>query len=107
MFPLNKQPEGLFALVKKFSNFNKAKVLVRRQLIGGAKVALSVAKTHYPRMDYSKIARGPKTAPGRQRISMTARYQEAAPAPAAVALMHLAEEETDAQIERGHVPPDF
>ena len=30
MFPLNKQPEGLFALVKKFSNFDKAKVLVRR-----------------------------------------------------------------------------
>ena len=30
MFPLNKQPEGIFALVKKFSNFDKAKVLVRR-----------------------------------------------------------------------------
>ena len=105
MFPLNKQPEGLFALVKKFSNFNKAKVLVRRQLVGGAKFALAVAKTHYPSMDYSKIARGPKIAPGRQRVSMTARYEAAAPA--ALALMHLAEKETDAQLERGHVAPDF
>ena len=67
MFPLNKQPEGIFALVKKFSNFDKAKVLVRRQLVGGAKFALATAKTHYPRMDYSLIARGPKAAPGRQR----------------------------------------
>ena len=60
--------------------FDKAKVLVRRQLVGGAKFALATAKTHYPRMDYSLIARGPKAAPGRQRVSMTGRYEAAGPA---------------------------
>ena len=105
LFPLNKQPKGIFALAKKFSSFDKAKVLVRRQLIGGAKFALAVAKTHYPRRDYSLIARGPRTAPGHPRISMTARYEAAGPA--AVALMLQAERETDAELARGHIPPDF
>ena len=71
---------------------------MRRQLIGGAKFALAVAKTHYPRMDYSLIARGPRTAPGRQRITMTGRYEAAGPA--ALALMRQAEEETEAEIAR-------
>ena len=58
LFPLNKQPEGIFALLNEFSSYNKAKKLVRHHLIGGAKFALAVAKTHYPRIDYSLIARG-------------------------------------------------
>jgi hypothetical protein len=91
MFPSNKQPEGLFALCKEFCNYVNAKILVPRQLIEGAKVALAVKKTHYPWMDYSKIAKGPKASAGSQRVTMTARYQEAI-----VALMRLAETETDA-----------
>ena len=98
LFPLNKQSEGIFTLLKEFGSYNKAKKLVRLQLIGGAKFALAIAKTHYPRMDYSLIARGPKTAPNRQRITMTARYEAAGPA--AVALMRQAEEETEAEIAR-------
>ena len=96
LFPLNKQPEGIFSLLKEFSSYNKAKKLVRHQLIGGAKFAHAVAKTHYPRMDYSLIAQGPKTTPNRQRISMTDRYE--AVGPAALALVHRAEEETEAEI---------
>ena len=98
LFPLNKQPEGIFALLKEFSSYNKAKKLVRLQLIGGAKFALAVAKTHYPRIDYSLIARGPKTAPNRQRITMTDRYEAAGPA--ASALVCQAEEETESEIAR-------
>ena len=56
LLPLNKQPKGIFVLIRKFSNFDKAKVIVRRQLVAGAKVALVVTKTHYPRIEYSKIA---------------------------------------------------
>ena len=65
LFLLDEQPKGIFSLAKKFSNYDKAKVLVYRQLVGGAKLALDVAKTHYPRMDYSLISRGPKVPPGR------------------------------------------
>ena len=104
LFPLNKQPEGIFDAVKRFNTFNKAKKLVRHQLIGGAKFALAVAKTHYPRMDYSLIARGPRKAPGRQRITMTGRYEAAGPA--AFALVRQAEEETEDELARGHIPPE-
>ena len=101
MFPLNRQPEGLFALVKEFCNYKEAKRLVRRQLIAGAKVALAVAKTHHPRLDFDKIAGGPRVPTGRQRLSMTERYQEAQPA--AIALMRLAEEETEEEAQRSHL----
>ena len=87
------------------SNFDKAKVLVGRQLVGGAKFALATAKTHYPRMDYSLIARRPRAAPGRQRVPMTARYEAAGPA--ALALMLQAKRETEAELSRGYNPPDF
>ena len=86
LFPLDEKPQGIFGLAKKFSKYDKAKVLVRRQLVRGAKFALAVANTHYPRMDYSLTARCPKAPPGRQRVSMTARYE--ATNSAAVALMY-------------------
>ena len=103
LFPLNNQPEGIFTLLKEFSSYNKAKKLVRHQLIGGAKFALAVAKTHYPRIDYSLIARGPKTGPNRQHIIMIERYEAAAPA--AFALVRQAEEETEAELARNRVLP--
>ena len=71
---------------------------MRRQLVGGAKVALAVVKTHYRKMIFSSIARGPKAAPGHQRVSMMDKY-EAAHA-AALDLMLLAEEETEAELAR-------
>ena len=70
MFPLNEQAKGIFALMKKFCSYKEAKRLVRRRLIAGAKVALAVAKTHYPRLDYSKIALSPRVPTGRQRLTM-------------------------------------
>ena len=103
MFPLNKQPEGIFALMKEFCGYKEAKRLVHRQLIAGAKVALAVAKTHYPRLDYSKIALGPRVPSGRQRLSMMGRYEEAQPA--TIALMRLAEEDTEEEACRRVVCP--
>ena len=74
-------------------------------MIAGGKVALAVAKTHHLCLDFEKIAKGPRVPTGRQRLSMTERYQEAGPT--AIALMRLAEEEADSQLQRGHVPPYF
>ena len=103
MFPLNKQPQGIFAFMKEFCGYKEVKRLVRRQLIAGAKVALAVAKTHYPRLDYSKIALGPRAPTGRQQLSMTGRYEEAQPA--AIALMRLAEEDTEEEAGRNRLWP--
>lgn len=103
LFPLNKQPEGIFALIKEFGSYSKAKKLVRHQLAAGAKFALAVAKTHYPRIDYSLIARGPKTGPNRQRIVMIEMYEAAAPA--AAALVRQAEEESEAEAARNRLLP--
>ena len=49
MFPLDEYPHGIFGFARKFSSYEKAKLLMRRQLVGGAKVALAIANTHYPR----------------------------------------------------------
>ena len=98
LFPLVEQPQGIFGLAWKCSSYEKAKLLVYRQLVGGAKVALAIAKTHYPQMDFSLIARGPKVAPGHQRVSMMDKYEAAHSA--ALDLMLLAEEETEAELAR-------
>ena len=58
MFPLNKLPEGLFRLMRKFCNYDKMKVLIHHQLVTGAKVALAVAKTHNPHLDLDRIKMG-------------------------------------------------
>ena len=71
---------------------------MRRQLVGGAKVALAIAKTHYPQINVSLVARGPKAAPGQQRVTMTDKYE--ASHSAALDLMLLAEEETEAELAR-------
>ena len=105
MLPLNQQPDGLFALIKQFFNYDRVKTLVRRQLIAGGKVALAVAKTHHPRMDLRKLAEGPRISTGRQRVSMPQLYREATPA--AVALMEMAEKESEAELSRGYTPPPF
>ena len=64
MFPLDERPHGIFRFARKFNSYEKAKLLVRRQLVGGAKVALAIAKTHYPQINFSPVARGLKAAPG-------------------------------------------
>ena len=86
-----------------FCNYKETKRLVRRQLIAGAKVALAVAKTHHPRLDFDKIAGGPRVPTGRQRLSTMERYEESQPA--VIALIRLAEEETDEQAKCGHLLP--
>ena len=56
-------------------------------------------------MNYSLIARGPKAAPGHQRVSMTDKYEAAHVA--ALDLMLLAEEETEAELTRNLILPRF
>ena len=41
LFPLNEQPQGLVALLKKFRKGKAIKKFVREQLISGANVALA------------------------------------------------------------------
>ena len=89
--------------MKEFCGYKEAKRLVRRQLIAGANVTLAVAKTHYPRLDYNKIALGPRVSTGRQRLTMTGRYEEAQPA--AIDLMRLAEEDTEEEARRSRPLP--
>ena len=89
--------------MKELCGYKEAKRLVRCQLIAGAKVALAVAKTHYPRLDYGKIALGPRAPTGRQRLTMMGRYEEAQRA--AIALMRLAEEDTEEEARRNRLLP--
>ena len=42
MFPLDERPHGIFGFAQKFGSYEMAKLLVRRQLVGGAKVALAI-----------------------------------------------------------------
>jgi hypothetical protein len=102
MFPLNKQPDGLFSLLKKLCDFLRTKVLVRRQLVGGAKVALAVAKAHYPDVDLGRIGQG--TPPAADGGAVDLRPYYSAAADPAVKLMHLGEEETDSLLAQGWEP---
>jgi hypothetical protein len=87
-----------FWVGRKFSTYEQAKLLVRRQLVSGAKVKLAIAKTQYPPINFSLVARGLKAAPGQQRVTMTDKYE--ASHSAALDLMLLAEEETEAELAR-------
>ena len=98
MFPLDERPRGIFGLAQKFSSYEKAKLLVRPRLVGGAKVALAITKTHDLQINFSLVARGPETAPGQQLVTMTDKYESAHSA--ALDLMLLAEEETEAELTR-------
>jgi hypothetical protein len=51
MFPLNRQPEGLPALLNRFENGNAVYSFVREHLRCGAVVALSFVHAHYPEID--------------------------------------------------------
>ena len=96
MFPLNQVREGLFRLMRKFCNYDKMNVLIRHQLVAGAKVALAVAKTHNPRLDLDRIKRGPYSWITGRRVDMKPFYKQVTPA--AIALVRLAEEEADSKI---------
>ena len=96
MYPLNKVPNGLFGMLRKFCNYDKIKHLIRHQLIVGAKVALDVAKTHNPRLDLDKVKMGPHSRISGRRVNMKPYYSKATPA--AVALVCLAEEEAKSKM---------
>ena len=56
MFPLNPQPETLFALMTKFRTPAEVRLLVRNQLIAGAETAFGFVQFRYPTLDLLLIA---------------------------------------------------
>ena len=76
LFPLNEQPQGLVALLKKFRKGKAIKKFVREQLISGANVALAFVRSHLPHLDLKRIAMGPAPIPGGGPVPMEEHYQE-------------------------------
>ena len=76
LFPLNEQPQGLVALLKKFRKGKAIKKFVREQLISGANVALAFVRSHLPHLDLKRIAMGPAPLPGGGHVPMEEHYQE-------------------------------
>jgi len=74
MFPLNEQPRGFGALMRKFQNGEAIKGFVRAQLIAGAQVALAFARVHHPSLDLDEIGRGPPAPPGGGYVDMQEHY---------------------------------
>src|SRR5664279_4243626 len=48
MFPLNEQPRGFGALIRKFRNGEAIKGFVREQLVAGARVSLAFVRVRHP-----------------------------------------------------------
>ena len=75
LFPLNEQPQGLASLIERFRQGKAIKKFVWDQLIGGANVALTFVRTHYPNLDWKRIARGPALLPSGGPMPMEEHYK--------------------------------
>jgi hypothetical protein len=65
MFPLNKQPEGLPALLERFENGSAVYSFVREHLRSGAVVARAFVHAHYPEVDLELLKTPPPSPSGR------------------------------------------
>jgi hypothetical protein len=65
MFPLNKQPEGLPALLEQFENRSAVYSFVREHLRSEAVVALAFMHAHYPEIDLELLKTPPPSPIGR------------------------------------------
>ena len=92
LFPLNEQPQGLVALLKKFRKGKAIKKFVREQLISGANVALAFVRSHLPHLDFKRIAMGPAPIPGGGPVPMEEHNQETR-VDALVLIYHVLKEE--------------
>jgi hypothetical protein len=72
MFPLNDQPNGLPALLRRFENGEAIYRFVHQHLRCGALVALSFVRVHYPKVNMELVKRLPSTPSG--RTDMAAHY---------------------------------
>jgi hypothetical protein len=61
MFPLNDQPNGFPALLRRFENGEAIYRFIRQHLRCGALVALSFMQFHYPEVDMELVKRLPST----------------------------------------------
>ena len=59
MYPLDVQPEGLAALLRKFRRVEDVKECVCQQLVGGAQVALAFVRAWHPALNFKEIAHLP------------------------------------------------
>jgi len=98
MFPLNEQPRGFGALMRKFHNGEAIKGFVRAQLVAGARVALAFARVHHPSLNLEEVGRGLPAPPGGGYVDMREHYA-AADAPAENIIRQV-EVETDRLVER-------
>jgi hypothetical protein len=72
MFPLNDQPNGLPALLRRFENGEAIYRFVQEHLRCGALVALSFVRVHYLEIDMELVKKLPPTPSG--RTDMAAHY---------------------------------
>lgn len=55
MFPLNEQPRGFEALMRKFRHGEAMKGFVRAQLVAGAEAALAFVHVHHPSLSLEEV----------------------------------------------------
>jgi hypothetical protein len=65
MFPLNKQPEGLPALLERFENGSAVYSFIQEHLRSGAVVALAFVHAHYPEVNLELLKTPPLAPSGR------------------------------------------
>ena len=77
LFPLNPAPSSLAGLLDWYKDATSVKEYVRKQLIGGAMVALAYARIHYPKINLRRIGRGLPACGEDSRTEMTVHYDAA------------------------------
>jgi hypothetical protein len=64
IFPLNRQPQGLGDLMRRFENGTAVYGFVKKHLFCGAQVALSFVRVRYPEVDMGVVGTLPETPSG-------------------------------------------
>ena len=96
LFPLDRQPRGLSALLSRFCNGEAAQGFIRPQLVSGAQYALALVRRRHPYLVLTGIERVPARPDG-EPTSLEAHYQDVEDA--TVTLVDKLERDTDLQLE--------
>jgi hypothetical protein len=101
MFPLNDQPDGLPALLRRFKNDEAIYQFVRRHLRYGTQVALSFMRIRYPEVDMELVKRLPPTLSG--CTDMTPHYAACHRAPKFIAVQIIDESDRERALQHPQV----
>ena len=96
LFPLDRQPQGLSALLSRFRNGEAAQGFIRSQLVSGAQYALALVRRRHPYLVLTGIERVPARPDG-EPTSLEAYYRDVEGV--AVTLVDKLECDTDLQLE--------